>query len=85
VSIENARSVKICTSDGNVVVELYSAKRDGDKLVMDAKVLDAMRMDMVISPNEVSKAARLILPAAILYVLLLPWLALKRLIHKPGK
>ncbi|MBM3150366.1 MAG: hypothetical protein FJ008_07655 [Chloroflexi bacterium] len=82
---ENARSVKIRTSDGNVVVELYSVKRDGDKLVMDAKVLDAMRMDMVVAPDEVSRATRLLLPAVIRYVLFLPCLALKRLLRKPDK
>jgi len=82
---ENAKSVKIRTSDGNVVVELYSAKRDGDKLVLDAKVLDAMRMDMVVAPDEVPRATRLLLPAVIRYVLILPCLALKRLLHKPDK
>ena len=79
------RSAKISTPDGNVVVEIYSVGRDGEKLVMDAKVLDAMKMDMVVTSGEVLNVARMILPVAILYMLLLPFWSLKRFIIKLDK
>jgi len=76
-------NVKIQTSDGNTVVELYSVKRLGKNLIMDAKVLDAMRMEMIITPKEVLNTARMLLPVSILYLLLLPFLGLKRLLIRP--
>lgn len=80
---EKGNNVKIQTSDGNVVVEIYSINRMGDNLIMDAKVLDSMRMDMIITSKEVFNAARMLLPISILYVMLLPfWCLKKRLVRK---
>ena len=72
-------NAKIQTPDGNTVVELYSIKRVGENLIMDAKVLDAMRMEMIVTPKEVYNTARMLLPASILYILSLPFWGLKRL------
>jgi len=76
----NKNNAKIQTPDGNTVVEIYSIKRLGENLIMDAKVLDAMRMEMMVTPKEVLNAARMLLPVSILYLLLLPFWSLKRLI-----
>lgn len=71
-------NVKVQTSDGNTVVELYSIKRLGENLIIDAKVLDAMQLEMIVTPQEVLNAARMLLPVSILYLLLLPFWSLKR-------
>jgi hypothetical protein len=74
------QNVKIKTADGNTVVELHSIKRLNENLIMDAKVLDAMQMELIVTPGEVLNAARMVLPVSILYILVLPFLSLKRLI-----
>ena len=72
------KGMTIYTEDGSIAAVFYSVKREGDKLVVDAKALDAMRMDMVFTLGEVWHGLRLALSWAVLsYVLLLPYFAVK--------
>lgn len=76
------RSMKIYAKDGDAIVEIYSIKRDGEKLVMDAKVLDAMRMDMIITLDEVFSGMKIIFRGVIPYVLLAPYFGVRRLFRR---
>jgi hypothetical protein len=78
-------SVKIQTSDGNTVVEIHSIKRLDENIIMDAKILDAMQMEMIITPKEVLNAARMLLPVSALYILLLPFWGLKNFLMREKK
>lgn len=48
-------SIMATTEDGSPVVEVFSMKLDGERLVMDVKALGSMRMDVVITPEAVAK------------------------------
>lgn len=74
--------MRIYAKDGNAIVEIYSIKRDGEKLVMDAKVLDAMRMDMILTLDEVFSGLKIMLRSVISYALLLPYFGLRRLFRR---
>ena len=73
------KSLRIFTQDGNEVLKVYSITRDKDNLIMDCKVLDAMRMDVVITPDEIFNNFNLLVKAIVPYVFILPFLGLKRL------
>lgn len=77
------RGVKIYTKDGNVGVELYSAHTDGSKLIFDVKVLDAMRMDMVLTLDGVWESLKIIFSWGVIsFILLIPYLIIKRQLSK---
>jgi len=73
------KTLKIFTSDGNEMLQVYSVSREGDNMIMDCKVLDAMRMDVVITPDEVFSNLGMLMKAFIPYVFLLLWIGVKRL------
>jgi hypothetical protein len=80
------KSLKIYTQDGNEVLKVYSITREKDNLIMDCKVLDAMRMDVMVTPDEVFENFNMLVKAILPYVFLLPWIAVKRLFRsRPGK
>jgi hypothetical protein len=72
------KSLKIYTQDGNEVLKVYSITREKDNLIMDCKVLDAMRMDVMVTPDEIFDNLNMLIKAVLPYVFLLPWFALKR-------
>lgn len=47
-------SIVAKTEDGSPVVEVFGMKLEGDKLVMDCKALGSMRMDVVISAEDIA-------------------------------
>ena len=71
------KALRIFTQDGNEVLKVYSINREKDDLVMDCKVLDAMRMDVMIKPEEIFSNFGMLLKAVTPYILLLPWIAIK--------
>ena len=79
--------VSLCDRNGEVVAAFYSVNREGDKLVIDAKALDVMRMDMIVTPAQVLKSLRMVFCWPVIsFILLLPYFALRRLgTRKPGK
>ena len=80
------KTLKIFTQDGNEVLKVYSIARQKENIIMDCKVLDAMRMDVVITPDEVFSNFGMLLKAIVPYALMLPWFGLKRLFgSKPAQ
>ena len=79
--------VKVLNEDGEVIAVFYSVRREGDKLIVDGKALDVMRMDMILSLEEIAKGARMALCWSVIsYILLLPYFGAKRLVHRsPSK
>lgn len=71
--------VRIFAEDGDAIVEIYSIKRNGEKLVMDAKVLGAMRMNMIVTADEIFSGMKIMSCELILYLLFLPYLGLRRI------
>jgi hypothetical protein len=73
------KGMKVYTQDGNAAVEFYSIKRDGDKLIMDVKILDAMRMDMTLPLDSFLNGLRIVLSWNLIsFILLLPYFIVKR-------
>ncbi len=79
---KGGRCVKIYAEEGDAIVEIYSINRDGEKLVMDAKVLGAMRMNMFLTPDETFNGIKIMSQKLILYLLLLPYFGLRRLVRR---
>ena len=73
--------------NGEVIGAFYSVIREGDKLVIDGKALDVMRMDMIVTPAQVLKSLKLVFSWPVIsFVFLLPYFGLRRLIAgKPRK
>ena len=79
---------KVYTEDGTIAAAFYSIKRKGDHLILDANILDTMRMELVFTRGEVLQAARMMLSWSVIsFVLLLPYFWLKQRVgsHQPGK
>lgn len=79
---KSSRCVRIYTEEGDAIVEIYSIRRDGEKLVVDAKVLGAMRMNMILTPDETFNGIKIMSQKLILYLLLLPYFGLRRLVRR---
>ncbi len=79
--------VSLYDRNGEVVAAFYSVSREGDKLVIDTKALDVMRMDMIVTPSQVLKGMKMVFCWPVIsFVLLLPYFALRRLTTgKSGK
>ena len=76
------RCVRIYAEDGDAIVEIYSIKRNGEQLVMDAKVLGTMRMNMILNSDEIFSGMRIMSQGLISYLLLLPYFGLRRLVRR---
>ncbi len=75
--------MKVFTDTGEICAVFYTVKREGDKLVVDGKALDTMRMDMVFTSEEVFKGLKMVFSWDVIsFVLLLPYFYVKQLFHK---
>jgi len=75
--------VKVFNEDGEVIAVFYSVKREGDKLVVDGKALDVMRMDMIFTSEEIFKGIKMALSWSVIsFVLLLPYFGLKQILRR---
>jgi len=73
------KGIKVYTQDGNAAVEFYSIERDGDKLIMDVKILDSMRMDMIFPLDSFLNSLRIVFSWSLIsFILLLPYFIVKR-------
>lgn len=73
------RCVKAFTTEGTEIAEIYSIKRDGNRLVLDGKALGVMRMDFIITQEEFLKVLRMMWCRDVIsFILLLPYFTLKR-------
>ena len=80
------KNLTVYTSDGSIVAVFYSVRREDDKLVVDGKALDVMRMDMIFTLEEVFNGLRMALSwEVILYVLLFPYFGLRYVLRKLWK
>ena len=79
--------VSLYDRNGEVMAAFYSVSREGDKLVIDAKALDVMRMDMIVTPAQVLKGLRMVFSWPVIsFILLLPYFALRRsVVRKSGE
>lgn len=48
-------SLMMQTEDGSPMVEIYKMKFEDGKLVLDAKALDSMRMNVLLTPEAIAK------------------------------
>ena len=71
-------------NDADDEVALFlSVRREGDRLIIDGKVLGAMRMDMIITAEEASKGIRMALSWPVIsFALLLPYFGVRRLLKR---
>ncbi len=75
--------MKVYTDDGEICAVFYTIKREGDKLVVDGKALDTMRMDMIFTSEEVFKGMKMLLNWDVVsFILLLPYYYVKQLLRK---
>ncbi|MFC2050687.1 hypothetical protein ACFLTN_05875 [Chloroflexota bacterium] len=73
----------VYTSDGSIAFVFYSIRREGNKIIVDGKALDAIRMDMVLTFEEMLKGLRMALcQGIVLFILLLPLFTSQFLLHK---
>ena len=71
--------VSLRDKNGEVVAAFYSVSREGDKLVIDTKALDVMRIEMIMTPAEVGKVLRMVFSWPVIsFFLLLPYFSLRR-------
>ncbi len=75
--------MKVFTDEGEICAVFYTVKREGDKLIVDGKALDTMRMDMVFTAEEVFRGMKMIFSWPVIsFVLLLPYFYCKKLFKK---
>ncbi len=75
--------MKVFTEDGTVAAAFYSIKRIDDHLVLDANVLETMRMELVLTRGELLQAVRMALSWSVLgFVLLLPYFWMRQRFKK---
>ena len=79
--------VSLCDRNGEVVAAFYSLNREGNKLVIDAKALDVMRLDMIVTPGQVLRILKQVFSWPVVsFIILLPYFVLKQLVaRKPGE
>jgi len=72
------KGVKVLDQDGEVIAEFYAIKRQDNKLIMDGKALGVMRMDMILTPEELLRGARIFFSWGVVsYILLIPYFTLR--------
>jgi len=75
--------VSLYDRNGEVVAAFYSVNREGDKLVIDTKALDVMRMDMIVTPTQVLRILKMVFSWQVMsFILMLPCFALRRLVAR---
>lgn len=73
-------AISLLDRNGEVAAAFYSVIREGDKLILDTKALDVMRLDLVITPSQVLKVIKVVFSWPVMsFLLLLPYFGLKRL------
>ncbi len=75
--------INIVNEVGDLAVVIYSARREGDKLVMDGKALGTMRMDMIVTAEEALKGLRIVFTWPFLsFMFLMPYFWLTKWLHR---
>lgn len=75
--------MKVRGETGDIVAEFSSISRIGDKLVLDAKLLGSMRMDVVLTLEDILDSLGILFSWAVIsYVLLMPYFGLRQLLRR---
>ncbi|TRZ95233.1 MAG: hypothetical protein D4R82_02690 [Dehalococcoidia bacterium] len=75
--------MKVRSETGDTVAEFSSISRVSDKIVVDAKLLGSMRMDLVLTFEDILDAMKLFFSWGVIsYVLLVPCFVVRRLFRK---
>lgn len=70
--------VRVLGEDGEVIAEFYGIKRRDNRLVVDGKALGVMRMDMILTPGELLRGARILFSWGVVsFVLLVPYFVVR--------
>ena len=70
--------VKVLGEDGEVIAEFYAIKRKDNRLIVDGKALGVMRMDMILTSEELLKGTRMFFSWGVIsYLLLIPYFILR--------
>lgn len=78
--------MRIFDEYGDVMAIFYSVKRKGGQLVIDAKIMDSLRVDMVIRPGEIPGVLKLVFSWAVIsFIFMLPYIGIKSLFSKGKK
>jgi hypothetical protein len=68
------KGVVIRNENGDEAAAFFSAKRIGDKLVIDGRALGTMQMDMILTSEDALRAAGMLFSWSVIsFVLLLPF------------
>jgi hypothetical protein len=74
-------AISLLDRNGEVAAAFYAVTREGDKLILDTKALDVMRLDMVITPSQVLRVIKVVFSWPVMsFLLLLPYFGLKQLV-----
>lgn len=70
--------VKVLGEDGEVIAEFYAIRRKDNRLIVDGKALGVMRMDMILTSEELLKGIRVLFSWGLAsYVVLIPYFILR--------
>lgn len=70
--------VRVLDEDGEVIAEFYAIRRKDNKLIVDGKALGVMRMDMILTSEELLRGARILFSWGVVsYILLIPYFILR--------
>jgi hypothetical protein len=77
------KSMTVYTREGGVAFVFYSFGREGNKIIIEGKALDAIRMDMVLTFDEILKGIKMALCRGITsFILLFPFFTFRFLFNK---
>lgn len=78
--------MKVRNEMGDIIAEFQSISRIDDKLFVDTKMLGSMRMDVVLTLEDIFCGLRMLFSWQIAsYVLFIPYFCLRRLFGKLSK
>ncbi|MGD0856666.1 MAG: hypothetical protein ABSA18_12795 [Dehalococcoidia bacterium] len=76
-------SLPLYDRNGQPAASFKSIERENDKLVMEAKALDVMDVEVVITPSSFLKMVAIVFSWPVIsFILLLPYFGLRRLFHR---
>jgi len=65
--------MKMFSKDGVEMVDVRSVERDGDRLVLKTKVMGSMSASIVLRPQDVWEAMRLLSPGLLCHLPVILW------------
>lgn len=76
-------AVSLCDRNGQTAATFNSLYREGDKLVMEAKALEVMDIEVVVTASSFFKMVPMVFSWPVIsFILLLPYYGIRRLFKK---